>query len=103
MQDENFKNLFDILTKSLDNNNFKEDNIQIEYALNSLKNMQRGLPSLDELEKTEQVMKYLEIRYDFFNELSYYSDSLFAKIRHDIHNEKVKKIREENKKKRGKI
>ena len=101
MEDENLKNIFNILIEDTKENDFGEDNQIIQNLRNMLNILQEKMPTIDEIDKLENELNYLEIKYDIFNELSYYSDPLFVTIRRRIHAEEVKKLREENRRKRG--
>lgn len=89
------------IEKALKNNNFNEDKQKVCDLYTSLKNIQYKLPNLDEIEKLKKDVNYLEIKYDEFNDLSYYFTPLYIEIKNKIHTENVKKIREKNRKKRG--
>ena len=52
------------------------------------------------MEELQKIIVDLEIKYDDFNDLVYYFDPLYVKIKKTIHEEKVKEKREENKRKR---
>lgn len=101
MEDENLKNILNILIEASKENDFGEDNKKIQNLYNSLSILQNKLPTNDEIDKLEEEINYLEIKYDIFNELSYYSDPLLVTIKHRIHAEEVKKLREEKRRKRG--
>lgn len=101
MEDENLKNILNILIEATKENDFGEDNQIIQNLRNMLNILQEKMPTIDEIDKLENEINYLEIKYDIFNELSYYSDPLFVTIRRRIHAEEVKKLREENRRKRG--
>lgn len=64
-----------------------------------LKNIQEEIPTINKLNKLQKEIEYLEIKYDIFNELSYYFNPLYIKIKNKIHENDVKKIREKNRKK----
>ncbi len=101
MEDENLKNILNILIEATKEYDFGEDNQRIKNLRNMLNILQEKMPTIDEIDKLEIEINYLEIKYDIFNELSYYSDPLFVTIKHRIHTEEVKKLREENRRKRG--
>lgn len=63
-----------------------------------MKDIKREIPSTAKIEKIKKDVNYLEIKYDVFNELSYYFNPIYIKIKNKIHDENIKKIREENKK-----
>ena len=64
-----------------------------------MKDIKREIPSTAKIEKIKKDVNYLEIKYDVFNELSYYFNPIYIKIKNKIHDENIKKIREENRKK----
>ena len=100
MQDENLDSLLDVLANALDTNVFYEDIEKIQFLCHSLKKLYSECLSLSEVDDIKKDINYLEIKYDQFNELSYYFDPLYIKIKNMIHDENVKKIREENKRKK---
>lgn len=97
----NSNNLITILINALEKKNFKEDEEKIKYFCKELEKIKNNLPTLAKLDELQKIKVDLEIKYDDFNELSYYFDPLYVKIKNKIHDEKIKKIREENKRKRG--
>lgn len=101
MELENLKDVLVILNNALKDNDFGEDNQRIKKLHNSLKNFYQELPTIIEMDKLEKEINYLEIKYDIFNELSYYFDPLYIKIKNKIHEIEIKKLREETRKKRG--
>lgn len=101
MQDENLKSIISILTTAKEENDFGEDNNQIDDLCILLKQFEIKAPTIDELNKVEKVVLDLEIKYDIFNELFYYFSPLCVKIKKSIHNEEVRKIRAENRRKRN--
>lgn len=100
MTEQNLKNVLMILTNAVKENNFGEDQQKIQNLCDSLKKLQNELPTTAEIDRLEKEINYFEIKYDVFNELSYYFDSLYGEVKCRIHSEEVKKIREENRKKR---
>ncbi|MBE6138741.1 MAG: hypothetical protein E7173_03235 [Firmicutes bacterium] len=96
MQDKNLKSIISILTTAKIENDFGEDNNKIGDLCILLKKFETEVPTIDELNKVEKDVLELEIKYDIFNELSYYFSPLSVKIKNKIHNEEVRRIREEN-------
>lgn len=99
--DENINALLTILTKALNENDFADDVQNVIYLYNSLKESQKSLPTLDELEKIKNIEIDLEIKYECFYEIGNYFDPWYVEVKNIIHKEKVNKLREENRKKRG--
>ena len=101
MESEDLKKLLTFLTNIYHNNDFGKDAPKIQYFYTELENITHRLPTSDKLDELQKIEIYLETTYDEFNELSYYFNPIYIKIKNRIHNEYVKKIREKNKKKRG--
>lgn len=100
MENENSKQLLLILKQALEKNNVVEDISKIQHLIRELENIENKIFSCKKLEELKKIITDLEVKYDDFNELSYYFNPLYANINNKIHNEEVKKIREENKRKR---
>lgn len=88
------------LTDVQKNYDFGNDIAKIQYLCTELEKMQRILPTMDKLNELQKIAIDLEVKFDVLNELSYYFDPLYATIENEIHKEYVKKIREENRRKR---
>lgn len=99
--DENINSLLTILIKALNENDFADDTQNVIYLCDSLKESQNSLPTLDELEKIKNIEIDLEIKYECFYEIGNYFDPWYVEVKKIIHKEKVNKLREENRKKRG--
>lgn len=99
--EENIKSLLEILNGEKENIIDEEDNKKIMYLCESLTKIEKEIPKLDELEKIEKFEKDLEIKYEQFYELGYYFDSIYINVKRAIHDNEVKKLREENRRKRG--
>lgn len=100
MKNENLKQVLDILIQVLEKNDFDEDKQKIQYLSNELEKIENQIPTYNKLEELQKIVTDLEVKYDVFNDLSYYFNPLYVKIKNTIHKEEVKKIREENKRKR---
>ena len=97
MQEE-LNNILQFLKNVQDNNDLGNDNNKIKYLYNELNKIQNDLPSEESLEKIQKLETDLEIKYDCLNELSYYFDPLYIKIKKTIHKKYVDKLRDKNKK-----
>ena len=100
MKSESLKQILAFLTRILEKNDFNEDKQIIQYLFKELEKLEHQLPTDNKLEELQRIVIDLEIKYDNFNYLGYYFDPLYVKIKKTIHEEKVKEIREENKRKR---
>ena len=93
MKSESLKQILAFLTRILEKNDFNEDKQIIQYLFKELEKLEHQLPTDNKLEELQRIVIDLEIKYDDF-------DPLYVKIKKTIHEEKVKEIREENKRKR---
>lgn len=100
MKKENLKQMLGILTQTLEKNYFGEDKQKIQYLSSELEKIENQIPTYIKLEELQKIVTDLEVKYDDFNDLSYYFNPMYVKIKNNIHAEDVKKLREENKKKR---
>ena len=89
-----------ILTQALKKNDFKEDEQKINYFCCELEKLKRDLPTIEKLEELQKIEVDLEVKYEEFYEIANYFDPLYVKIKKKIHEEEVKKIRQENRRKR---
>lgn len=101
MKSESLKQILAFLTRILEKNDFNEDKQIIQYLFKELEKLEHQLPTDNKLEELKKIVIDLEIKYDDFNDLVYYFDPLYVKIKQTIHEKKVKEIREENKRKRN--
>lgn len=100
MKNENLKQVLSILTQALEKNDFGEDKQKIQYLSSELKKIDNQILTYSKLEELKKIITDLEVKYDDFNDLSYYFNPMYVKIKSNIHARDVKKIREENKRKR---
>lgn len=96
-----FKANIGIFNTNFRKNDFNEDKQIIQYLFKELEKLEHQLPTDNKLEELKKIVIDLGIKYDDFNDLVYYFDPLYVKIKQTIHEEKVKEIREENKRKRN--
>lgn len=99
MKNENLKQLLAVLTQSLEKKYFGEDKTKIQYLSAELGKIENQIPTFSKLEELKKIVNNLEVKYDDFNNLSYYFDPLYVEIKNNIHANEVKKIREENRRK----
>ncbi len=97
MESDNLKQLLDALIDFLENS---EDVQKAQYLINELKKINKHIPTYSKLEELHKIAVDLDVQYDSFNDLLYYFDPLYAMIERVIHEEEVKKIRQENKEKK---
>lgn len=98
--EEKINALLTIIGNALKTEDFGEDKDIIISLYDVLNELHNSLPSKKELDIIEKNINDLEVKYDIFNELSYYFAPLEVKIRNELHKEEVKKIRKANKKRR---
>ena len=97
MQEE-LNNILQFIKNVQDNNNLGNDNIKLKHLYKELSKIQKKLPSEKSLEEIQRLEIDLEIKHDCLNELSYYFDPLYIKIKNAIHKKYVEKLRNKNKK-----
>ena len=95
-----FKTIVGCFKMCFRKNDVVEDKQKIKYLCRELEKIENQIPSYDKLEELQKIVIDLEVIYDDFNDLSYYFNPLYVEIKNIIHTEEVKKIREENKRKR---
>ena len=100
MKSDSLKQILAFLTRILEKNDFNEDKQIIQYLFKELEKLEHKLQTDNKLEELKKIIVDLEIKYDDFNDLVYYFDPLYVKIKKNIHEEKIKEIREENKRKK---
>lgn len=98
MDFENLKCLLNILSNALEKEDFGEDEQKIQYFYDELEKLENELPTSEKLEELQKIEIDLEIKYENFYELNYYFDPFYIKMKKTIHENEVKKLREENKK-----
>lgn len=88
--------IIEFLETTLKEHSFKD----IENFLKELNNLKTKTPTIEELEELRKQEVDLEVKYEVLTELANYFAPLYVKIKNQIHNDYVKKLREENRKKR---
>lgn len=91
MKNENLKQLLAVLTQSLEKKYFGEDKTKIQYLSAQLGKIENQIPTFSKLEELKKIVNNLEVKYDDFNDLSYYFDPLYVEIKNNIHADEVKK------------
>ena len=99
---EKIKRMVSNITIFLEKNYISEDKEKIKYLSEELKKIEKTIPSNNKMEELKKIEVDLEVRYDNFNELGNYFDPLYIFLKSKIHEEKVKKLRKESKRKRVK-
>ena len=52
-----------------------------------MKKIENQIPTYNKLEELRKIVIDLEVKYDDFNDLSYYFNPLYVKIKNTIHEE----------------
>lgn len=89
MQEE-LNNILQFIKNVQDNNNLGKDKIKLKHLYKELSKIQKKLPSEKRLEEIQRLEIDLEIKHDCLNELSYYFDPLYIKIKNTIHKKMLK-------------
>lgn len=96
--DKDLKSNLDIIIRKLEVQNYEQDNEQIGYLSNELKKLGKKLPTMESLEKIHKILTNLEIKYDEYNDLSYYFNPVYVSVKKIIHQEVVQKLKLKHKK-----
>ena len=98
---EDLEHILTFLTKVQSNFDFGADLEKIQYLTNELEKIKTNLPTKEKLDELQKIENDLEIKYETLYELGNLFDPLYIKVSRKIHNEFVKRLRENNRKKRG--
>ena len=79
--------MLNVLIQVLKKNDFGEDKQKIQYLSNELKKIENQISTYNKLEELRKIVIDLEVKYDDFNDLSYYFNPLYVKIKNTIHEE----------------
>lgn len=79
--------MLNVLIQVLKKNDFGEDKQKIQYLSNELKKIENQIPTYNKLEELRKIVIDLEVKYNDFNDLSYYFNPLYVKIKNTIHEE----------------
>lgn len=91
---QNFlKNNYNITNMDIDEKN------KFKYFNEEIAKLEDKIPSIEKLEELKSIEVELETKFEEFYELGNYFDPIFIKIKKNIHEESVLKIREKNRKK----
>lgn len=93
--------ILDILENSLKKYDFNDDKEKIQYLYDAIKKIKIEVPTIEVLEKLKKIEIDLEVKYECFYELNNFFDPIYIKLKKSIHENKIKKLREENRKKKG--
>ena len=83
---------------NITNMNIEEKN-KFKYFYEEIAKLDDKIPSIEKLEELKSIEVELETKFEELYELGNYFDPVFKKIKKIIHEEKVLKIREKNRKK----
>lgn len=101
MIEKDLSNLLLFLTTALNEYDFADDKTKVKYFYDEIKKLKTELPTIEKINELQEIELDLEVKYEVFYELDNYFNPIYAKIKNIIHKEKVDKLKEENKKKRG--
>lgn len=83
---------------NITNMNSDEKN-KFKYFYEEIVKLEDKIPSIEKLEELKSIEVELETKFEELYELGNYFDPVFKKIKKNIHEENVLKIRERNRKK----
>lgn len=83
---------------NITNMNIEEKN-KFKYFYEEIAKLDDKIPSIEKLEELKNIEIELETKFEELYELGNYFDPIFIKMKKNIHEESVLKIREKNRKK----
>ncbi len=101
MFEKDLNNLLLFLTAALNEYDYADDNQKVQYFYEEIKKLEKKLPTIEKINELQDIELELEVKYEIFYELDNYFNPIYTKIKNIIHKEKVDKLREENRRKRG--
>lgn len=101
MFEKDLNNLLLFLTAALNEYDYADDNQKVQYFYDEIKKLEEKLPTIEKINELQDIELELEVKYEIFYELDNYFNPIYTKIKNIIHKEKVDKLREENRRKRG--
>lgn len=94
LEEKELKNIQEILNQILNNKKYEEDYETINDILLYLTEKNSDDLDINKLEEYKNIIFDLENKYDNAFDLSYYYDPFLIKIKKDIHEKEVNKLRE---------
>lgn len=83
---------------NITNMNIEEKN-KFKYFYEEIAKLDDKIPSIEKLEELKSIEVELETKFEELYELGNYFDPIFIKMKKNIHEESMRKIREKNRKK----
>lgn len=83
---------------NITNMNIEEKN-KFKYFYEEIAKLDDKIPSIEKLEELKSIEVELETKFEELYELGNYFDPIFIKMKKNIHEESIRKIREKNRKK----
>lgn len=101
MFEKDLNNLLLFLTTTLNEYDFAYDNQKVQYFYDEIKKLEKNLPTIEKINELQDIELDLEVKCEIFYELANYFNPIYTKIKNIIHKEKVNKLREDNRRKKG--
>lgn len=101
MFEKDLNDLLLFLTTALNEYDFANDNQKVQYFYEEIKKFEKKFPTIEKINELQDIELDLEMKYEIFYELDNYFNPIYTKIKNIIHKEKVDKLREKNRRKRG--
>ena len=76
-----------------------EEKNKFKYFYEEIGKIDDKIPSIEKLEELKSIEVELETKFEELYELGNYFDPIFIKMKKNIHEESIRKIREKNRKK----
>lgn len=104
MEENNLKKMLELLNNALNKIEYKSDEELINETCNKIKSIlfnENYINNYD-LEYIDHNIKYLEEKYDFIFDLTYYFDPIFISMKKIIHKKEIDELRKLNRDKKEK-
>ena len=100
MIEKNLNDILDFIIEFIEKNSDNVDILKVKKLYNDLFLLKNTKINLTQLETINREVENLETTNNYFMELSNYFDPIYTYFKKEIHIDDVKKIREENRKKK---
>lgn len=95
--------MIDTLNSLIDNDINECDKDDVLLLINMIEKSKTCILSIEELEDMINVEQDLELKYDSLLDFNYYFDPFTVFVKNKIHENEVRKLRENNRRKRKKL
>lgn len=95
--------MIDTLNSLIDNDTNECDKEDVLFLIKMIEKVKICILSIEELEDMKKVEQDLELKYDSLLDFNYYFDPFTVLVKKKIHENEVRKLRENNRRNRKKL